>query len=232
MPPRRKTASRAKPRAKRVYRKKRYGIPRNPNNSIAGVIPASRIVNMAYSMRGGLSCGLGGVPAKHAFNLNSIFDPDYSIIGHQPLGHDQWANFYERYQVLGAKITATFQWQGSALVGQPHMCGIIIDHDTTDYTNTDELVERSHGKGVKILKSNSRDSQTCVAYYSAKNFFKGNKEALDTQNVLFGYSPSYGVYGKVWIGSVDSVASVEDIQIAVHVDYLVRLLQPKDITQS
>lgn len=216
-------------RVKRRW-KRNYRIPRNPNNTVSGVLPMVKTVNLPYSARIGLSSGLGA-PAFHLFNLNSIFDPDQTGTGHQPLGHDEWANFYKRYQVIGAKITAKFNWQGSGLVGQPHMCGIILDHDTTNYTSTDELVERAHGKVCRLL-SNSRDSATCYAYYSSKNFFAGNKQAVDTQNVLFGYSPSYAVYGKVWAGPIDSVASVEDVQCSVNIDYLVRFTEPKDITQS
>lgn len=41
--------------------------------------------------------------------LNSIYDPDYAIIaGHQPLGYDQWANFYQNYRVYKAKVICEF----------------------------------------------------------------------------------------------------------------------------
>lgn len=38
--------------------------------------------------------------AQYAFNLNSIYDPNRTGIGHQPYGHDQLAGLYNRYRVI------------------------------------------------------------------------------------------------------------------------------------
>jgi len=40
--------------------------------------------------------------------LNSLFDPDFSGAGAQPLGYDQWSAFYSRYKVLGVKWKVMF----------------------------------------------------------------------------------------------------------------------------
>ncbi len=42
------------------------------------------------------------------YRLNSVFDPDYSGAGAQPLGFDQWAAFYTRYRVLAAHYKCEF----------------------------------------------------------------------------------------------------------------------------
>jgi hypothetical protein len=47
--------------------------------------------------------------AENQFNLNSIFDPDRTGVGHQPLGYDQWSGFYSRYRVLGVRAIVHFQ---------------------------------------------------------------------------------------------------------------------------
>lgn len=41
-------------------------------------------------------------------NLNSIFDPDRTGVGHQPYGFDQLAALYNRYRVLKTKWVITF----------------------------------------------------------------------------------------------------------------------------
>jgi hypothetical protein len=41
----------------------------------------------------------GAVIQDQVFNLNSIFDPDRTGVGHQPQGADAWNNFYNRYRV-------------------------------------------------------------------------------------------------------------------------------------
>lgn len=37
---------------------------------------------------------------SHIWRMNSIFDPDYTTTGHQPLGRDLWASMYDYYTVL------------------------------------------------------------------------------------------------------------------------------------
>jgi len=45
----------------------------------------------------------------HQFRINSIFDPDFTAAGHQPLTHDQWATFYSNYRVVAVSIVVNAQ---------------------------------------------------------------------------------------------------------------------------
>lgn len=38
------------------------------------------------------------------FRANGIYDPDYSGIGHQPRGHDEYANIFRTYRVHGVLV--------------------------------------------------------------------------------------------------------------------------------
>jgi hypothetical protein len=49
-----------------------------------------------------------GTGAQQTMNLNSIFDPDRTGAGHQPLYFDQVAAIYNRYRVLKARWKITF----------------------------------------------------------------------------------------------------------------------------
>ena len=59
---------------------------------------------VAYGSISTASLGYG----EQIFRLNSLFDPDYSGAGAQPLGFDQWAAFYQRYKVLCAHVKVEF----------------------------------------------------------------------------------------------------------------------------
>lgn len=65
-------------------------------------MPKRRKITMKYasSHRFGLVT-IGGVVLR----ANSIFDPEFAVGGHQPLGHDQWKAFYTRYTVIATKIS-------------------------------------------------------------------------------------------------------------------------------
>lgn len=51
--------------------------------------------------------GAGGT--YYVFRGNSVYDPDYTGVGHQPHFFDQISPLYEYYQVLKVKMTATYQ---------------------------------------------------------------------------------------------------------------------------
>ncbi len=36
--------------------------------------------------------------------LNSLYDPDLSGVGSQPVGFDQWSAFYNRYRVISTNV--------------------------------------------------------------------------------------------------------------------------------
>lgn len=42
------------------------------------------------------------------WNLNSLFDPDRSGTGHQPMGFDQYVAFYNRYRVFKTDVSVAF----------------------------------------------------------------------------------------------------------------------------
>lgn len=94
-----------KPR--RAYKKKPTGARRRPalrrkrapltnvNRSLQP-IPQRYICKMKYSE----NVSTSAVAPTYAFNLNSIFDPNRTGIGHQPYGHDTLFTLYNRYRVI------------------------------------------------------------------------------------------------------------------------------------
>jgi len=49
-----------------------------------------------------------GTGAQQTMNLNSLFDPDRTGAGHQPLYYDQITTIYNRYRVLKTRWKVTF----------------------------------------------------------------------------------------------------------------------------
>lgn len=46
--------------------------------------------------------------AHHAFNLSSVYDPDYTGTGHQPMGRDQLSALYKQYRVYRVAWRVTY----------------------------------------------------------------------------------------------------------------------------
>lgn len=89
----RKSAMR-KPVRRRIMRKK---------NSYTGATiqtarPQRMLAKLPYFTSGQLYSS-AGLYQQQLMNLNSLYDPDRSGVGHQPLGRDEWASWYNRYRV-------------------------------------------------------------------------------------------------------------------------------------
>lgn len=52
--------------------------------------------------------GVAGAGTSYSFAINNIFDPDFTGGGLQPLGFDQYAQFYGRYRVTGFSAEVTY----------------------------------------------------------------------------------------------------------------------------
>lgn len=67
-------------------------------------IPARQIVKMKYAQNINTAAGTA---YNYKFNLNSIFDPDFTGVGHNPYGYDQLALLYNRYRVISCSYVIT-----------------------------------------------------------------------------------------------------------------------------
>lgn len=70
-------------------------------------LPFKLVTKLAYNQQFLLS-GAAGATAVRVFDASTLYDPDYTGTGHQPLGFDQIMPMYDHYVVLGSKITCRF----------------------------------------------------------------------------------------------------------------------------
>lgn len=87
------------PRSRRSYKKKKMFNKNTSKNMAKRITGPNLPVSLHYSTRVALNPSVGGLLAGYQFRLGSIHDPDFTGVGHQPVGHDQLAALYERYQV-------------------------------------------------------------------------------------------------------------------------------------
>lgn len=58
------------------------------------------ITKMKYAEIRAVTGPAGGGLVQYNFNLNSVYDPNLTGIGHQPYGYDQLVDLYNRYRVF------------------------------------------------------------------------------------------------------------------------------------
>lgn len=95
---------------KKRMRKPRKTFKRRPRYQLniidSTVRPQRLIVKLPYFQSGQLTSPIGAYVGQ-LFRLNSIYDPDLSGGGHQPLGADQYATFYNRFRVFKVDYVLT-----------------------------------------------------------------------------------------------------------------------------
>jgi hypothetical protein len=101
--------------------------------------PDKLITQLRYHTSQTLTSVLGGV-GPYSFRWNSIFDPDLTGAGHQPLYRDTFAAIYDQYAVISAKARIRF----TNYSNDDWYVGCVTDDDATPSTNVDTLSEQNH----------------------------------------------------------------------------------------
>lgn len=238
---RRSTVKRALRRRRRpTYRKKRTYVRRlkrktrrtafTINNNIG--IASTRYVKLTYNTTINLQNG-AAAHAAHFFKCNSIFDPDDTGLGHQPLGHDEWANLYKKYLVTSCTMKAHFFREGTG--NEPVACGFFLDKNASFDSYLDTKLEqvRNSPSCVKTLLTNSREKVTLWRKYSPHTFFDKIDATDDHQmSGAMGGNPTLPAYAGVWTQTYDGTAAVSQVKCTVTLYYTVKLMDPIMLTQS
>lgn len=67
-----------------------------PQMLIQPAQPRSQMVKFDYVVSFTLTEGAAGIGASYVHRLNSLYDPNSTGVGNQPLGYDQWSAFFNR----------------------------------------------------------------------------------------------------------------------------------------
>lgn len=218
---------------KKVYRKnranlRRYGTTRS--NIINGPMAQRQIVKMRYSEDINLTASTA--LQAYDFRANSIYDPNLTGVGHQPLGHDQWNNFYDHYCVLGAKITVRMFHTNNTNTDTVFF-SLAMQDTNNSMANQTQIREQPRCKWTQVSPPSAGQSQKILSEkFSSKRFF-GAKSVItwDKLSASFGSNPTEDALFRIFYQNSTSVNNV-GVAINVTIDYIVLLSEPKVLTQS
>lgn len=202
--------------------------PRTAKNSSVArtrsttLIPKTRTGFLVYRSPGTsiVAAAFNNILVNHVFRANSMYDPDWTLIGHQPYLYDQYSALYESSKVLSSSIEVKFHNP----TDQPCIVGIYLkSFSDAAVTSVDKVAEMprctwrmSPGKGA-----GDRSITTLRLGYNAKRFYglahgasddkndvlsKWNKTgtsvftAIEAQFVVFTFWPSYATASAATIG--------------------------------
>ena len=171
---------------KKTYRKKRYPNTKSrPTHSIIRGIscfPDVMQVKLKYSDYYAIT-GSSGALGYQLIRGNDLTDPDYTGVGHQPMGADTWAVFYEKFMVKGSSIKVTFLNESTGVV----MCSLMPKVGVTT-SSTPSLQAERQGVKYRLLQGTNGGVTrgTIKDYRSVGKMFGIKKGNLGLEDTDFG----------------------------------------------
>lgn len=177
-----------------------------------------------------------GNPGLWQFRLSSLYDPDYTGTGHQPQWYDQLVAVYQRYRVLGAKITVTFSpnqvSDTEANDKGPYIVGITTSENATfgSGTSTDLLEDNNSTHSVLADKQGANNVKTLEATYSPiRDLGLGNGD--DVMMALSNANPARNIFANVWALDMTENAAV-DVVAKVCIEFWAEFSAPRTTIRS
>jgi len=130
----RRTIRRFRPRFRRGVRRGAFRKAVSFQRLSRLIVPERAIVRLPYYDAFNLDFTSAdyGVTQWHRFRINSIFDPDFEIGGHQPGGHDQLAQFYGKYRVYSMHYVfeASLGIEGATEANNETVADMMVSHSS------------------------------------------------------------------------------------------------------
>jgi len=222
---------------RRPYKKKVQRRPRQYKQTgvqgRAGIgLPETKMVSLTYCETITLTPGTA-TPINYTFRMNDIYDPNYTGTGHQPLGRDEWAQLYEKYEVTSAMLKARYYWANSVTgggAGQAYHVGCTFDTGPAIATLYSTRQEKLKGH-AKLLVSDLSKTVNLTEKFNANQWF-GDKSV--SVPIDIGTSPATAVvcFANLWAQTADGASGEQAAYVDVRIEYKVRLTNPKEILGS
>lgn len=177
--------------------------------------------------------GLGGL-TQFTFNLNSIFDPNRTGIGHQPYGHDTMSAIYNRYRVIKCNYVISGLATGGTSGDSYGIIAALPANEVIALTGgVNEAQENPKCKYVtQAPNDGSKVLRGSVYIPSLVGRTKSQYMADDRYQAAFGTSPSELAILNVFTGLLNGAGETITAKLNVMLEYVVECFDYKQLVQS
>lgn len=197
-------------------------VPRSP-------FPDRALTKLRYVDRIDMEQQTLGIRARWLFSCNNVFDPNFTSIGHQPMGYDQYAELYNHYNVKQSHIKVTFAPPNNQNDNDTDgiVCCISLNNDAgTDVRSDTALLE---DKSTTFALVHGRDgSKTLSKFYNEKFRFPNDK--YQTTHAQTNTGPTEQTFYDLNI--MDTGNSLGRYKVLVEIEYMVEFYERKDLQGS
>jgi len=193
------------------------------DNSLVGVPDRFRM-KMKYSDQDIASHSSGALSIWN-FRANSLFDPDYTYTGHQPLGFNELAALYGKYKVTHCSMRVS----AVSLDSVNNMLVILPRRGVTAPSNFNQACELPRSR-TKLLAGTGVPSETLSFSYDMADLF-GSQISDQDFGALVSANPSNVLYYTVVTGPTNQ-ASTSTVQLQVELEFTAEFYLKNQLTQS
>lgn len=218
-------------RVRRTVRKRTVRTARRTTKAYTKVsrmpVPDRYVTTMRYSEGITFSCSSANVLYSYSLQ-SSIYDPDLTAAGHQPLWRDQYAAMFNRYRVFGIKYQVYCK---NTNVAQLTVLAAQHSSSSTTDTSFNLLLERGTAR-YKFLDSNNSQSNYFGGYLSVPKVYGMSRtqfQADDGFDAAIGADPSKLAYLHLYALTRNTSA---DVNCQIILTYYVELFDRIQVSGS
>jgi len=192
-------------------------------------VPDRLYVKLVYREQLSWTTASGNL-GDNVYRGNSIFDPDLTGTGGQPMGFDQWAAFYFSYTVLGSKIEVSSQINGGS--AQTNRMGITPSNLSNAMTGHEAAEEAPYTKARRLIvgsggANNASGGGDLTCYMSTAKMVGVKREAVqieDAFGALVTANPTNTWFWHVWnyVPAGDTQSLYQNVKITYYVVFETR----------
>lgn len=174
------------------------------------------------------------VPNSFDIKANSLYDPLYTLGGHQPNGYDQMMTLYNKWVVLSSTIKVRFL--PGAITNHTALCGVRLSETGSSFpTGYVQALEMTPKWDAIVNVADNGMKGYSYSKYDARKEWK-IKSPFDN-NRLFGQittdlDEAECLYYSIWVAGIDDATEIGNIIVVYEVDYTVCFFEPKTTAPS
>lgn len=193
-------------------------------------VAKSALISHRYASYCTINPGIG-VSSSHVLSANSMFDPDVTSSGHQPLGFDNFGLMYDHFCVLGSKISVTAVNTSTTV---PILFGVTLRDSATVTSSSIDYIKEQGSTGWKYAGNinNSRPPMQSKGFSAKKFFSKADLRDCAELKGSTGGNPAEQAFFHIWAAPANHSSDPATITFNFIIEYTALWTEPKPLAQS
>lgn len=225
----RRFVKKAKTNKRKFYRRKAKGnVKQAIVRSLGHGLPKKCLQTLRYT-ESLVITSTTGIMQKQLYSCNSLYDPNVTGAGHQPLYFDQMTALYNHWTVVGSKITCRISPLSST---SPTVSVVMLINDdtTTVPASIEKVREHNQTSRIKVLTQGGSNSCNLFSKWSAKKTFGGSIVSNPNFYGTVSVGPSEQSYYTICVEGANSETSA--VLVHTTIEYITVWTELKDISNS